>query len=70
MPDQEPKLSMIGAFVRALRRKAQGQTPVEGTIAATPELEEASKQLPAAVMPRDAIERKRARFKRLDEETR
>jgi hypothetical protein len=69
MADQEPKLSMIGAFVRALRRKTQGQTPVEGTLAATPELEEASKQLPASVMPRNAIEQKRARLKRLDEET-
>lgn len=72
MPDE--KVSMIGAIIRALRGggrpQESAQEPVEGTMAATPEAEAMSKRLPAAVMPRSAIEKKRARLKQLDEDTR
>lgn len=63
------KLSKIGAIINALRNIGQPKPPVEGTMAATPEAEAISKRLPAALMPRDAIERKRRQLQQLDEQT-
>ena len=62
----------VAALIQALRNwvSPQQQQPVEGTHAATPQAEAASKMLPEALMPRDAIERQRARLKAMDEQTR
>lgn len=56
-PQQPPEISMMRKIANLLRAKRQ-DVP-----------EEASKVLPEPVMPRKAVEQKRARLQRLDEET-
>lgn len=62
-------MSPLQALAAALRRRLSGQTLDEQAEGARAGAEEISKGLPAAVMPRGAIERQRARLKQLDEST-
>ena len=56
----------IGAMISALRKRLQPATATEG---AREGAEETSKALPAALMPREAVLRKRKQLQDLDEQT-
>ena len=58
----------IAATISAIRKKLVGDQQPDQDVQA-PEAEALSKKLPAQVMPREAIEKKRARLKKLDQET-
>ena len=59
----------IGATIKALKKRWSGtkDEQAEGAQAAS---EEVSKALPKVVMPRDAVVKKRADLKKIDEQTR
>lgn len=63
-------VSTAKAMAEALRRRLSGKSVDERAEAAKEGAEEASKALPSALMPRQAIERKRKQLEEIDAQTR